>query len=94
MIAWDRVSRSHVLAALREYDRLGQADFLNTYHFGPARQYVLQHGGRGYDSKAILGVAYLLATGNRLRADEFSGGRYGAAKILRNLGFSVSGPQP
>lgn len=92
MIAWDQVKHKHVLAALREYGRLGQEEFLETYHFGRARQYVVQHDGREYDSKAVLGVAYRLATGRPVSAREFSGGRYGAAKVLRALGFTVSGP--
>ena len=92
MVAWDQVRREHVLAAIDEYDRLGQEEFLEKYHFGRARQYVLQHDGRGYDSKAVLGVAYGFATGRPLSAREFSGGRYGAAKVLRGLGFTVSGP--
>jgi hypothetical protein len=93
MVAWGQVRREHVLAAVREFDRLGQADFLDTYHFGPARQYLLEYDARQYDSKAILGVAYLLATGIRVTAQDFSGGRHGAAKVLRSLGFTVSGPQ-
>jgi hypothetical protein len=92
MVAWDQVKHQHVIAAIGEYDRLGQEEFLEKYHFGRARQYVLQYSGRGYDSKAILGVAYGHATGRPLSAQEFSGGRFGAAKILRRLGFIVSGP--
>jgi hypothetical protein len=92
MVAWGQVGREHVLAAIHEYDRLGQADFLDTHHFGPARQYLLEYGGHQYDSKAILGVAYQRATGNRVTAQDFSGGKHGAAKVLRSLGFTVSGP--
>jgi hypothetical protein len=42
-----------------------------------------------YDSKAILGVAYEYATGRRLGAHDFNGGMYGAAAVLRTLGFDV-----
>jgi hypothetical protein len=52
------ITRDAVLRTIEEYDRLGQDDFLDRYGFGPARQYVLLHGGNRYDSKAIVGVAY------------------------------------
>jgi hypothetical protein len=92
MVAWNQLKPEHVLAAVGEYDRLGHEEFLEKYHFGRARQYMLRHEGREYDSKAVLGVAYGHATGRPLSAQEFSGGRFGAAKILRRLGFIVSGP--
>lgn len=90
---FDAVSREHVLQALAECDERGPDEFLATYGFGPARDYVLWHDGRGYDSKAILGVAQKYATGVAARSAEFSGGRHGAAKVLWALGFDVSEPQ-
>jgi hypothetical protein len=50
---------------------------------------LLIHNGRSYDSKAILGVAYGYATGRPLGPHDFNGGMYGAAAVLRNLGFDV-----
>jgi hypothetical protein len=32
MVAWDQVKHQHVLAAIGEYDRLGQEEFLEKYH--------------------------------------------------------------
>lgn len=52
------VTREAVLAAIQEYDRLGQDAFLRQYGFERARLYVVIHEGKSYDSKAILGVAH------------------------------------
>jgi hypothetical protein len=86
---WNLVSRSHVLAAMKEYDDLGAREFLRRYGFGRATAYTLWRGGQEYDSKAILGVAYFHATGTAARSDEFSGGKDGAAQVLADLGFDV-----
>jgi hypothetical protein len=92
MVDWASVGRQHVVMAMAEADRLGRDEFLTTYHFGPAREYILVHDGRSYDSKAVLGVAHRYATGRLAASGEFSGGRFGAAKVLRDLGFDVQGP--
>jgi hypothetical protein len=89
MAFWDPVQRHHVRQAASEYDSLGQDEFLGRYGFGPARIYVLVIDGKTYDSKAILGVAYGLATGRPLESSEFSGGVHGAAGVLRSLGFEI-----
>ena len=75
--------------AAAEYDQLGQDEFLALHGFGRARAYLLIVDGKSYDSKAILGVAFGLATGRPMGSDEFSGGAYGAAAVLRALGFEV-----
>lgn len=86
------ITRGHVLAATAECDRLGTELFLSHYGFGRAREYLLILNDRDYDSKAIVGVAHRYAAGRALDSEEFSGGRSGAAKVLRDLGFDVSGP--
>lgn len=86
------VTRAHVLHAIDEYDELGREAFLERHGFGSDRGYVLHHDGKRYESKAVLGVAYRKATGARLSAKDFSGGKAGAAKKLRDLGFVVDGP--
>lgn len=86
---FDAVNRYHVLQALEEYDRRGANDFLSHYGFGSAREYVLWHDHKSYDSKAVLGVAHKYATGTVAARTEFSGGKDGAAKTLRALGFEV-----
>ena len=81
------ITRGHVLAATAECDRLGKDEFLSRYGFGAAREYLLVLNGRDYDSKAIVGVAHRYATGHALEAGETTG----AAKVLGDLGFDVSG---
>jgi hypothetical protein len=88
-VSWSRVTRADVLRAIEEYDRLGQDQFLAEHGFGRATAYLLVHNGRSYDSKAILGVAYGVATGVPLASREFSGGVHGAAGVLRKLGFEI-----
>lgn len=92
MPTWDVVRREHVLQATAEYDRLGQLEFLQRYRFGQATGYLLSLDGRDYDSKAIAGVAYRYATVAPLTSADFSGGRDGAAGVLRRPGFQVNGP--
>ena len=89
MPSWSQVTRSDVMRAVDEFDRLGQEQFLSQYGFGRATAYLLMHQGRSYDSKAILGVAYLIATGRKVGPHDFSGGALGAAGVLRNMGFDV-----
>jgi predicted HAD superfamily Cof-like phosphohydrolase len=89
MAFWDVVAEHHVRQAVAEYDRLGQDEFLANYGFGRATAYLLIVDGKAYDSKAILGVAYRLATGKPIGPDDFSGGVHGAAGVLRRLGFDV-----
>jgi 5-methylcytosine-specific restriction protein A len=57
--------------------------------FGRATAYLLIRDGRSYNSKPIAGVAYKLAAGVPLGAHDFSGGLYGAARVLYGLGFKV-----
>jgi 5-methylcytosine-specific restriction protein A len=52
------LTRSAVLAAIAEYDAIGQNAFLQKYGFKPARTYVMWHEGKPYDSKAITGAAF------------------------------------
>jgi hypothetical protein len=86
---WSPVEPADVVRAIEEYDRLGQDRFLAEHGFGRATAYLLIYRGRSYDSKAILGVAYKLATDVRIGPHEFSGGTSGAAGVLRRLGFEV-----
>lgn len=83
--------REAVLAAIAEYDELGQKEFLDRYGYAPSRAYLLEHDGRRYDSKAIAGVAVGKENPSRgpLRADEFSGGDATVRQKLEALGFHV-----
>jgi len=83
--------RNAVLAAIREYDLLGQEAFLAKYGYSQARRYQLIHEGKPYDSKAIVGVAF----GNQfpergpLQHSDFSGGDATVVPILQKLNFTV-----
>ena len=84
------ITRAQVLAAIDEYDRLGQEAFLAEYGFDRSRSYLLIHDGKSYDSKAIVGAAHGVGSGNQpLSAREFSGGEATVGRLLRRLGFTV-----
>jgi 5-methylcytosine-specific restriction protein A len=84
------ITRDAVMQAIKEYDRLGQDGFLERYRFDRARQYLLVHDGKRYDSKAIVGAAHgFLPEERPLTAGEFSGGEATVGRLLRRLGFSI-----
>jgi len=91
---WDPVTRTEVLHAIREYDRLGPEEFFAAHGFAPTTTYDLVWDQRRYPPKAILGTAYELATGQRLASGDFEGGKSGAVKVLQKLGFIVQERQP
>jgi hypothetical protein len=92
-VAWNSVSREDVVRAIREYDRLGHESFYSTHGFGPTTTYDLVWDERRYPPKAILGTAYEFATGDRLAAGDFEGGKSGAVRVLEGLGFSIEEKQ-
>ncbi|MFE0477009.1 hypothetical protein ACFW2V_35990 [Streptomyces sp. NPDC058947] len=84
------ITASAVIQAIEECDRLGRDAFLETHGFGRARRYLLEHNGKVYDSKAIVGVAHGYVPGQEvLESSQFSGGEGHAVSVLRELGFSV-----
>jgi hypothetical protein len=88
-LAWDKVTRADVQRAIQAYDRLGAQEFFAEHGFAPTTTYELLWDGRRYPPKAILGVAYELATGRRLASSDFEGGKSGAVKVLGSLDFTV-----
>jgi hypothetical protein len=86
---WSNVTHTHVVRAIREYDRLGPERFFSEHGFAPTTTYDLVWDKRKYPPKAILGTAYELATGHRLASGDFEGGKSGAVKVLGELGFTV-----
>jgi hypothetical protein len=94
MVTWDRVTHPDVLRAIHEYDRLGSERFFSQHGFAPTTTYELVWDERRYPPKAILGAAYEFATGQRLGAGDFEGGKTGAVRVLGNLGFSVQKKRP
>jgi len=88
-VVWDHVTRTDVLRAIEEYDRLGPEGFFAAHGFAPTTTYELVWEERRYPPKAILGTAYEFAKGQRLASGDFEGGKTGAVKVLGKLGFSV-----
>jgi hypothetical protein len=86
-MSWSAVTTEHVRRAIAKCDELGLVDFRSEYGFGEALVYDLVYDGRRYDSKAILGVAYIYANGERPR--HYSGGAATVVPRLRKLGFTV-----
>ena len=89
MVAWDRVTRRHVLRTIQEYDRLGPEQFFSEHGFAPTTTYELVWSKRRYPPKAVLGAAYECATGQQLGSGDFEGGKTGAVWVLGTLGFTV-----
>ena len=87
----DITSPQAVQDAIAEYDRVGQPAFLAKYGFREARDYRLEHNGRLYDSKAIVGAAhgYQFPDAGPLRYNDFSGGAATVQPLLERLGFCV-----
>lgn len=85
------IDRPGVLRAIEEFDQLGRDAFLKQHGFGRSRAYYLRHGGKLYDSKAIIGVAHGYSGDDQgpLLAAQFSGGEATVAQTLRGLGFEV-----
>jgi hypothetical protein len=88
-ISWDQVAAADVERALAEYDELGAESFFAEHGFAPTTTYKLVRQGRDYPPKAILGVAYEFATGERLTSADFEGGKAGAVRVLGKLGFTI-----
>jgi hypothetical protein len=103
-VAWEPVTRTEVLRAMAEYDRLGPGAFFAAHGFAPTTTYDLVRDERRYPPKAILGTAYEFATGQRLASGDLEGGKSGpvksgavksgAVKVLGQPGFTVEPRQP
>lgn len=87
---FDKLTRISVLEAIRLFDQVGRDAFLKISGFGEAREYLILHNGKLYDSKAIAAVA-ARQLGTDLSPQTCTGGvTNGAAVItLSRLGFQV-----
>jgi hypothetical protein len=77
-----------VLRALAEFDQLGHEALRHKYGFGKAVRWYLEHNGRLYDTKAVLGVAHKYQFGDALGPRNFYGGAP-TNNVLKRLGFTV-----
>jgi hypothetical protein len=90
MTDWSSVGGQDVRAAISECDRIGSRDFLSRYRFGRAHDATVWSGGEEYDARALMGLAFLRATGSTVPTEEFAfGGEDGAVRRLKELGFDV-----
>ncbi|WP_433314985.1 HNH endonuclease [Micromonospora chersina] len=83
------ITRTGILAAIAEFDRVGRDEFLRSTGFQRARDYYLELNGLLYDSKAVVRYAHGVDTGTPLGPSDFSGGDKTVAARLRQLGFTV-----
>lgn len=75
-VVWDHVTRTGVLHAVQEYDRLGPEEaFFCAHGFVPTTTCELVWDERRYPPKPILGTAYEFATGQRLGPGDSRAGR-------------------
>lgn len=82
------VNREDVLAAIAEFDSLGQVEFLGKCGMRKATGYLLHHGGNENDSKPILAAAHGHHPGLKpLTSDDFNGGESDAVKYLCGFDF-------
>src|SRR5688500_3663251 len=81
---------------MQEFDNLGREAFLDKYKFKKSRRFFIEHDGRLYDSKPILGAAHGVQYPDRgaLKWDEFSGGETTTRQHLIDLGFKVADQGP
>ncbi|MEV5835761.1 HNH endonuclease [Nocardia sp. NPDC052112] len=84
------LSRPWVVQAIELCRETGRTRFLEDHGFEPAREYFVLYEGSAYDSKAVVGVAYGLMSGERYSSGHFTGGR-GVTRRLEQLGFEVTG---
>jgi hypothetical protein len=78
---WHVVSKEQVVDACKRYDRGERPD-------KPALNTFLIWEDREYDAKFIRGLAYRIATGSPISADDYSGGAE-TRDFFKNLGFDV-----
>lgn len=82
---------SAVVAAIKEFDKLGRDAFLKNYGYGKATTYYLRYQGKHYDPEAIAGVAYgyQYTDEGPLSNKQLSGGETAANAALSKLEFEI-----
>ena len=64
------IDEGDVLGAIELLDDPTQAEFVDSLHFKSATQYRIVYEGRLYDSKAVVGIAHGVATGQFWTSDD------------------------
>jgi 5-methylcytosine-specific restriction enzyme A len=83
------VTRSEVLEAVAEFDRIGRKSFLTKVGFRPAKNYYIDIDGQLYDARAIVGYAHGVSGDRPWPASDFSSGDKTVADLLRSLDFKI-----
>jgi len=81
--------REYVINAIREYDKLGRAKFLEKYDFSESKKYFLVYKGQTYDCKPLTYGAYVLQFGEKLKSRYSAGVQEKIRPHLESLGFTV-----
>ena len=80
----DEITQAHILKAL---DEIAAG---HMHGFGHSIDYDLEHEGRRYPPKAVVGIAAMYAVGEAMKPEQFSSGIDSRCfKILEEQGFSV-----
>jgi 5-methylcytosine-specific restriction protein A len=86
-----RIERKHLLAAIKDFDRIGREAFLAKFKCRASKGYMLAHGGQLYDSKAIICCAYGKISGEAaLSSKDFSGGPARLQSVFTRNGFELA----
>jgi hypothetical protein len=94
---YDEVTRDSVLAAMERFEGRDRDEVLEEHGFRRALDYVVDHEGTEYDSKALYGIAYGIQFPDRPPARDtpgFTGGADTVVRALTNLGFAVRRRKP
>jgi 5-methylcytosine-specific restriction protein B len=85
------INRDAVLRAIAECDEVGRERFLRDHGFGKNRGYVVEHEGKEYDAKAVVGVAHGYASPHQqpLTGGDFHSSNATVRRPLERLGFKV-----
>jgi hypothetical protein len=82
--------RKHVLASMRECDKMGAEEFRKMLNGRSSNKFVCRHNGKDYDSKLIMIRAEQIA-GGEITPQEVSGGKDSpVARGLKGLGFKLT----
>ncbi|MCP4588878.1 HNH endonuclease [Pseudoalteromonas sp.] len=81
--------REDVIAAIKEYDKLGRIEFLAKYDFSKAKEYFLVYEGQLYDCKPLIYGAYVLKFGEKLTTRRSQGVQKTIRPYLESMGFTI-----
>lgn len=81
MSKWDKITKDHVLKAIRKYDT-------NNPIVPAAKNTFLKYGEKIYPAKHLRGMAYEIAYNKKIAKSEYSGGKE-TVRFFERLGFEI-----